>query len=94
MLDYVKRRLAITFSEADEDILDYIKEAENLLTAWTGKREFNLPATNVEDSVANTLIAEYARYARSGAADTFRKNYLDMIINLQLEVARNAAPTE
>ena len=93
-LQAVKTRLAINFTEADEDLLQLIDDAKHRLTAWTGKKTFNPSGTTVEDGLANGLIPEYVRYARSGAADMFRKNHLDIILNLQLEVVKNANPTE
>lgn len=93
-LQSVKNRLAINFSEADEDLLLLIKEAKYRLAAWTGKKTFSPDGTTTEDGLANGLIPEYVRYARSGAADMFRKNHLDIILNLQLEVVKNANPTE
>lgn len=93
-LQAVKSRLAINFSEADEDLLRLIDEAKHRLTAWTGKKSYNVDGTTTEDGLANGLIPEYVRYARSGAADMFRRNYLDVLLNLQLEVVKNANPTE
>lgn len=93
-LQPVKERLAISFDHADSDLLRLIDEAMARITSWTSKKTYNINGLTVEDSLANSLIIEYVRYARSGAADMFRRNYLDLILNLQLEVAKNAAPTE
>lgn len=93
-LQPVKERLTISFDHADSDLLRLIGEAMARITSWTSKKEYSISGQTVEDGLANSLIIEYVRYARSGAADMFRRNYLDLIINLQLEVAKNAAPTE
>ena len=92
-LQPVKDRLAINFHHADDDLVRLIGEAMGRITSWTGKKTYNVNGETVEDSLANSLLIEYVRYARSGAADIFRKNYLDLILNLQLEVAKNANPT-
>ena len=93
-LQPVKERLTISSDHADSDLLRLIDEAMARITSWTSKKTYNINGLTVEDSLANSLIIEYVRYARSGAADMFRRNYLDLILNLQLEVAKNAAPTE
>lgn len=93
-LQAVKDRLAISFDHADSDLLRMIAEGMSRITAWTSKKAFDIEGTTVEDGLANSLVIEYVRYARSGASDMFRRNYLDLILNLQLEVAKNAAPTE
>ena len=93
-LQPVKERLTISFDHADSDLLRLIDEAMARITSWTSKKTYNINGLTVEDGLANSLIIEYVRYARSGAADMFRRNYLDLILNLQLEVAKNAAPTE
>ena len=93
-LQIVRERLSINFDESDEELMSMIDDAKHRITAWTGKKTFDPFGITTADGLANGMIPEYVRYARSGAADMFRRNYMDLILNLQLEVVKSANPTE
>lgn len=84
----LKRRLRITWSEQDEELLNIINRAKRYFVKLTGK-DFAFDLSDDETE----LLLERCRYVYNNAADVFEKSFEDelkrLILNVALEARRN-----
>ena len=80
MLEQVKDRLGVTWSDEDTKIQNIIDRAKANLNSLAGvELDFSTPG------LAQTLLLEYCRYEYNNAAEYFEENFHGEIMRLQLQ---------
>lgn len=82
MLDELKDKLRITWSDEDVYLTNLIRGSKAYLEDITGA-----PIAFEADLVANELVLERCRYSYNNAADEFPANYADDLLRLRLRYA-------
>lgn len=77
LLERLKKKLRITWSEQDDELLEMIEDSKTYLEQLTGA-SFQYET----ERVPAELVLERARYAFNNAADEFEKNYKDELKRL------------
>lgn len=84
LLVLVKIDQNITFTYHDERLKGHIRSGMSLLRTWTGFDSFKAEPTDDFEQLALTLLLNYCRYALNGGERYFRRDYRDLILNLQM----------
>lgn len=83
MLDELKSRLRITWSDEDITLNNLINSSKAYLEDLAGAPSFDLE----NNLVVQELVLERCRYVYNNAADEFLKNFADDLLRLRLKVA-------
>ena len=85
MLEKLKDKLKITWSDEDQLLSEILAQGEYYLNSITAE---NLNYNS--NKLAESLLLEYSRYSYNNALEYFEENFKGQLLKLQIEVAINA----
>ena len=87
LLISVKRKIRVTWSHEDDDILEMIEDGISYLQSKAGELPFELSDKSDLANNSRRLLKTYCRYEWNGTGAYFETDYLSDILSLQIDAA-------